>query len=169
MPQPTQENISPLIADLQASGRSVRVVFRCPVSGDQVNASHSVSGQPAASSQMMNTAKRSMMYSLQSAVSSAIRDVFGYNMVGRVASDVARSAVRSATQNTSRNTLSASEQRDAALEAFKKVSNRFVWDNSRGHWISAKAAQDLLSPSSSQCTSRPLYQRRSFGHHTSIR
>lgn len=156
MPQPTQENIAPLIADLQASGRSVRVVFRCPVSGDQVNASHSVSGQAAASSQMMNTAKRSMMYSLQSAVSTAIRDVFGYNMVSRVASDVARSAVQSATQSTSRNSLSASEQRDAALEAFKKVSSRFVWDSSRGHWISAKAAQDLLSPFERQLGEHPV-------------
>ena len=156
MPQPTQENIAPLIADLQSSGRSVRVVFRCPVSGDQVNASHSVTGRPAASSQMMNSAKRSMMYSLQSAVSTAIRDVFGYNMVGRVASDVARSAVRSATQNTSSNSLSASEQRAAALEAFKKVSSRFVWDSNRGHWISAKAAQELLSPFERQLGEHPV-------------
>ena len=155
MPQPTQENIAPIIADLQSSGRSVRVVFRCPVSGDQVNASHSVTGRPAASSQMMNSAKRSMMYSLQSAVSTAIRDVFGYNMVGRVASDVARSAVRSATQNTSSNSLSASEQRAAALEAFKKVSSRFVWDSNRGHWISAKAAQELLSPFERQLGEHP--------------
>ena len=156
MPQPSPENIAPLIADLQASGRRIRVVFRCPVSGDQVNVSHSVNSRPAASSQMMNTAKRSMMYSLQGAVSSAIRDVFGYSMVSRVASDVARSAVQSATQNTSRSQLSDSEQRDAALEAFKTVSSRFVWDSSRGHWISAKAAKELLSPFERQIGEHPV-------------
>ncbi|MFT5679536.1 MAG: hypothetical protein ACI8RZ_000440 [Myxococcota bacterium] len=156
MPQPTHDNIAPLIADLQSSGRSVRVVFRCPVSGDQFNANHSVSGRPAASSQLMNTAKRSMMYSLQRAVSSTIRDVFGYNMVGRVASDVARSAVQSATQNTNRNTLSDAEQRDATLEAFKKVSQKFVWDSNRGHWISAKSAGELLSPFERQLGEHPV-------------
>ena len=156
MPQPTHDNIAPLIADLKSSGRSVRVVFRCPVSGDQVNANHSVPGQAAASSQMMNTAKRSMMYGLQSAVSTAIRDVFGYNMVSRVASDVARSAVRSASQNTNRNSLSASEERDATLEAFKKVSSRFVWDSGRGHWISAKSAKELLSGFERQLGEHPV-------------
>jgi len=156
MPQPTHDNIAPLIADLSSSGRSVRVVFRCPVSGDQVNASHAVSGKPAASSQLMNTAKRSMMYSLQRTLSTTIRDVFGYNMVGRMASDVARSAVQTAAQGTSRNTLSAAEQRDAALEAFKTVSSRFVWDNSRGHWISTKAATELLSPFERQLGAHPV-------------
>jgi hypothetical protein len=156
MPQPTHDNIAPLIADLQSSGRSVRVIFRCPVSGDQVSSSHSVSGRPAASSQIMNTARRSMMYSLQSAVSSAVRDVFGYNMVGRVASDVARSAVHSATQGTTSNSLSAAEQRDATLEAFKKVSSRFVWDSTRGHWISSKAAAELLSPFERQLGEHPV-------------
>ena len=157
MPQPTHDNIAPLIADLQTSGRSVRVVFRCPVSGEQINSSHSVRGQAAASSQIMNTAKRSMMYSLQSTVSRAIRDVFGYNnMVGRVASDVARSAVHSAARTSTRNTLSSSEQREATLEAFKKVSSRFVWDTSRGHWISARAAKDLLSPFEQQLSEHPV-------------
>lgn len=157
MPQPTHDNVAPLVADLQESGRSVRVTFRCPVSGQSVQSSHSVPRNNSTSSQMMDTAKRSAMYGLQSAVSQTLRSVFGYGMVGRVANDVTRQAIYSTARNTtSQNTLSGREKQDAIVEAFKKVSRQFVWDTSRGHWIAAKAAQDLMSPFEQQLANHPL-------------
>lgn len=158
MPQPTHDNIAPLVANLQESGRAVRVTFRCPVSGQTVQSAHSVPRNNTASSQMMKTAKRSMMYGLQSAVNQTIRNVFGYNnMVGRVASDVTRQAMYSAANTAgNQNTLSAREKRDAVVEAFKKVSRQFIWDSNRGHWISAKAAQDLMSPFEQQLANHPV-------------
>ncbi|MFT4976551.1 MAG: tellurite resistance protein [Myxococcota bacterium] len=157
MPQPTHDNIAPLVADLQESGRSVRVTFRCPVSGQSVQSSHSVSRDASSSSQMMNTAKRSMMYGLQSAVSQTIRSVFGYNMVGRVAGDVTRQAMYSATRSaTNQNTLSSSEKQQAVVDAFQKVARQFVWDEGRGHWISSKAAQELMSPFEQQLANHPV-------------
>ncbi|MEL6347363.1 MAG: hypothetical protein AAFV53_29885 [Myxococcota bacterium] len=156
MPQPTYENIAPLIADVQESGRSVRVSFRCPVSNKTVQSSFSMPRDNSTSSRMMDQAKRSMMYSLQSSVSQAIRSVFGYNMVGRVAGDVARQAMYSAASSSNQNTLSRSETQQAILEAFKRVSNQFIWDNSRGHWVSASAAKDLMSPFERQLAEAPI-------------
>jgi len=157
MPQPTHDNVAPLVADLQESGRSVRVTFRCPVSGQSVKSSHSVPRNRNTSAQLTNTAKRSMMYGLQSAVNQTIRSVFGYSTVGRVAGDVARQAMYSATSAaTNQNTLSSSEKRDAVIEAFKKVSRQFVWDSARGHWISAKAATELMSAFEQQLANHPL-------------
>ncbi len=156
MPQPTHDNIAPLITDLQTTGRTVRVTFRCPVSGQSVSSSHAVPRTSNTSSRLAQTAKRSLMYSLQSTISSAIREVFGYNLVGRVASDVARQAVYSAAQTPSQNTLSSAEQQEAVLAAFAKVSSRFIWDSARGHWISAQAAKTLLSPFEQQLSASPI-------------
>lgn len=157
MPQPTYENVAPLVADMRESGRTVQVTFRCPVSGDTVSSSHSVPRDTSTSSQVMQTAQRSMMYGIQSSVSRAISQAFGYNsIVGRVAGDVARQAVYSATSTSNSQSLSAREKQAAVLEAFRKVSSRFVWDNSRAHWISAKAAKELLNPFEQQLSEHPL-------------
>lgn len=157
MPQPTQANIAPLVADVQERGRSVRVTFRCPLSGHTVSASHSMPRSNDMGTQMMNTAKRSMMYSLQSTLSQTIRSVFGHNAVGRVASDVTRQAVYSAARtSTNQNTLSARERQAAILAAFQGVAQQFVWDSNRGHWISSRAAQDQLSPFEQQLANHPV-------------
>ena len=54
---------------------------------------------------------RSISYGIQNTVSQVVRDVFGYNLFGRVAGDIARQTVRQVTTQSS-NQLSTSEVQD---------------------------------------------------------
>jgi len=95
------------------------------------------------------------MYAAQNAISQAIRSVFGYNVFGRVASDVARQTVYSAATNQN-NSLSGAEQQQAIVKAFESVSSRFAWDPKRNSFISASAIQDALSPFDLQLQRAPI-------------
>ena len=113
--QITYDSIAPLIQDVQTQGRSVLVLFVCPVSQAQVKARYNMPRNYSATSRIQQTAQRSFMYAAQNALSQAIRSVFGYNVFGRVASDVARQTMYSAA-NSQRNSLSAAEQQQAIVK-----------------------------------------------------
>ena len=136
--------INPLIANLQEQGRTVHVTFQCPITQKQVSARHYASKDTSMSSRMQDTVSRSAMYSIQNAIGRAIRDIFGYNMFGRIASDLARQTVNH-TSNNVRNSLSQKEKEQAILQAFQSVSKQFAWDNKNMRWIAANAIQDVLS------------------------
>ena len=155
MQQVTYDSIAPLIQDVQTQGRSVLVLFVCPVSQAQIKARYNMPRNHSATSRIQQTAQRSFMYAAQNALSQAIRSVFGYNVFGRVASDVARQTMYSAT-NSQRNSLSAAEQQQAIIKAFESVSSRFAWDPKRNSFISASAIQDALSPFDLQLQSGPI-------------
>jgi len=156
MPEITQENVQPLIANVEAAGRRVAVQFRCPASGQVVPAQYNAG--PKAQNRMAQSAKRSMMYEVRRAVGPMLRSVFGHNVMGRMASQMADSAMRNASSGVSRGSqgLSAAEQKEAILEAFRTVSSQFVWDGSNARWIAASAARDLMSPFELQLADGPV-------------
>ena len=153
--QITYDNIAPLIQNVQVQGRTVQVLFVCPVSQTQVQARYNVPIDNGMGARIQQTAQRSFMYAAQNALSSVIRDVFGYNLFGRVASDVARQTVSSAASNQNRN-LSAAEQQNGVIKAFESVSSRFAWDPNRNSFISASALKDALSPFELQLQQAPI-------------
>ena len=69
-------------------------------------------------SRIQQSAQRSFMYAAQNALSQVIRNMFGYNVFGRVASDVTRQTMYATMNNSNRN-LSAAEQQQAVIQAFK--------------------------------------------------
>lgn len=147
--------ITPLIVDLNVQGRSVNVVFQCPLSGEKKSARQHVSQKRTMGSQIQKSVQRNTMYAVQNMLSQVIRSVFGYNMIGRVASDVTRQTVYSAN-NAVRNSLSKSEKEQAVINAFQSVSRQFTWDKANQRWISAKVAKDSLSPFEQQQQQFPV-------------
>lgn len=147
--------IAPLIIDLNTQGRSVNVIFQCPISGEKTSARQHVTQQRTMGSQIQQSVQRNTMYAVQNMLSQVIRSVFGYNLLGRVASDVTRQTVYSA-DNAMRNSLSKSEREQAVVDAFQSVIRKFTWDKANNRWISAKAAQDTLSPFEQQQQQFPV-------------
>ena len=155
MQTPTYESLSSIIADVKNNGRSVQVRFVCPVSQKQVQARYTMPTNNSMGARAQQTAQRSFMYAAQNAVSQVLRNVFGYNLFGRVASDVARQTMHTAASNSSRS-LSAAEQKEAVVQAFLTVSSQFAWDGKRSSWISASALKDALSPFDLQLQEHPI-------------
>ena len=145
MTTPTYNNVQPLVQSIDVRGRMIQVRFACPVSGQTVDARYNVPRDNSMGSRVSQQMKRNLMWSLQSAVASAIRSTMGHNIAGRMASDVARSAMTGVQQQVNSNTLSAREQSAALVEAFRSVQSQFVWDAQRATWISHSAMGEAMS------------------------
>lgn len=160
MPDISWDNVQPLVADSQVSGRSVRVTFRCPVSGRNMPASGSVPPDTSITGRVASQAKRSFFNELRWAVSRSIRSALGYNFLGRIAADVVGGAVDAAVRGSPASSgLSEAERQRAIVEAFRAVQGRFVWDGTRGRWIGADAAQQAMSTFEQQLAKAPLNER----------
>ena len=149
------EHINPLIVDIKEHGRSLQILFQCPVSGTQVSSRASAARNNSSGNQVKRTAERSMMYAVQRALSQVIRDVFGHSTLGRVASDITRQTVSSASSKVM-NGLSRQEKDAAILEAFKKVERQFSWSEDKQLWMSASAVSELLSDFDQQKQRYPI-------------
>lgn len=157
MPEITYENVAPLVFSTQQSDRTLRFAFRCPVSGNTVESSYTLPKDNSMSTRVATTAKRSLLSQVRWSVSRAIRQAFGHGVIGRIVGDVvgsmADSMARGATEGSS---ISDGERRSAAVEAFKRVSRSFVWDDKGERWISTQAAKDTLSAFEQQLAAGPI-------------
>lgn len=140
----TLQYIEPLIADIQEHGRSLQVVFECPVSGTRVSSRATAARSNSASSQLKKTTERSMMYAVQRALSQVVRDVFGHGTLGRVASDITRQTVSNASSKVM-NGLSRQEKESTIIEAFKRVERQFSWHEEKGLWMASTAVAEICS------------------------
>ena len=158
MPDITYENVHPLISDMKVAGRTARFVFRCPASGATVQAAHTIPQDTSASSQFASRATRSLGYEVKRNVSMMLRRAFGYGFAGRMAGDMASAVVNSAPVGSTGGpaALNDKEQRAAAVEAFRSVSAQFMWDDKHARWISAHAAEELMSPFERQLAAAPV-------------
>lgn len=157
MPEITYENVAPLIFSTQQSDRTLRFAFRCPVSGTTVESSFTLPRDTSLSTRVAATAKRSLLSQVRWSVSRAIRQAFGYSMIGRIIGDVVGSVADGMTRSVPDTvSVSDSERRTAAVEAFKRVSRSFVWDDKSDRWISTQAAKETLSAFEQQLAAGPI-------------
>ena len=92
-------------------------------------------------SEVARVAGRSLFYNLQNALSRLIYSLLGRGMVGSAVSSAARSASYGVKTDTL--VVRSAQKKKAAVEAFRTVQSRFVWN--AGRWISAQAAKQELS------------------------
>ena len=101
------------------------MVFQCPISGHQVSSRASAQRNTSLGDQVKKSTERSVLSAVQRALSQAIREVFGHNTFGRMASsDITRQTVYTASSKMM-NGLSRQEKEHAIIEAFKKVERQF--------------------------------------------
>lgn len=137
MPEITFETIHPLVEQEDVSGHSVTVIFRCPVSGQQIRGSASVVQERGVGREVKRSIWRNMRYSL----SSVVRSMFGYSVAGQIGSAVAYSAMSGAEGQGAR--PSEAQVKQAIVDAFKGVANQFAWDASGQRWVSATVFREL--------------------------
>lgn len=152
MSQSIYQAVQPLIAHAEQQGSTMRVVFRCPVSGQEVESSAGLRTGNSMTDRMAQSAKRSLMWSVRSAIASAVRSALGSGILGNAAASVSRDAM-SAGEDRIR--YSEDDKRDAVERAFQAVAGRFVWDTQQGRYIAAQAAGDVLTDFMRQLQAAP--------------
>lgn len=148
------QNILPLIDDSEVRGRTAMFVFHCPVSGHRVRARFMKPLESSAASKVAAQARRSAWNEAQRGVLGMLRSVLGTGAASRVAQQAAGSAMRSAGQAMGSDSFSSEEKEDAAVGAFRSVSNQFTWTGDR--WMSNRAAAELMSDFERQMASHPI-------------
>lgn len=139
MPEPTFDLVKPLIARTDSDGSYVQVVFRCPVSEDEIPASARITESTGSS--FKKEMKRSLWRNVRWSLSRMMYSVFGYGVGGAIGSTVADTA---ASMGESRqHQASEGELKDAVMDAFKSVQGRFAWDASNNRYVSASVFKEL--------------------------
>lgn len=115
----------------------MQVVFRCPVQGTQVQSHAALRKGDSTSSKVTASVKRSIGWSIKSALARTVRQALGYGIAGSLAGDAVYSASSGAGGTTKFND---SEKQQAIVDAFNSVRSSFAWDSAGNRFISAEAA-----------------------------
>ncbi|MCP4444464.1 MAG: TerB family tellurite resistance protein [Myxococcales bacterium] len=143
----------PLIAQATPDGATMRVTFRCPVTGTTVEAYATMQASDGVGSRAKAGVKRGLMWSLRGAVASAARQAVGGGMAGSMASGAAYGA----TSNVGSSTSFSEEQKKAAMvEAFESVRGQFAWDAANNRFISVQAASEVMTEFARQLEAAPV-------------
>ena len=137
-------HIEPLIVNLQEQGRSVQVMFQCPMTGHQFSGRASATRDHSLGSKVKKNTQQSLLYAAPRALRQVLREVFGHNSFGRIASDVTRRTMYSASSKMM-NGLSTKEKEQAIVKAFESVRQNFRWDETHLRWISKQAHSETVS------------------------
>lgn len=154
MSQISYDTIHPLIARAEQEGTAMRVTFRCPVSGQEVEASAGLRAANTVGNRVAQSAKRSLMWSVRGAIAGAVRRAFGHGMLGSMASSAARGAMSSTSGSTT--SFSDSDKQDAMVRAFESVASQFAWDAPNNRFISAQAAGEVMPELMKQLGTAPV-------------
>lgn len=122
----------------------MQVSFRCPVTSKTVEATGHLQHSNTMGGQVTSRAKRSVMWSIRSALRRSIRSALGYGIAGRLAADMASGATDGMTRGSSQS-YSEAEQKDAIVRAFESVSRSFMWDAQNNRYISLEAAGAVMT------------------------
>ncbi|MCA9514602.1 MAG: TerB family tellurite resistance protein [Myxococcales bacterium] len=148
----TYDLIAPLVAQEDVSGRTVSVIFQCPVSGRQVRSSAQVVEDRGKA--IGKEMKRSLWRNLRWSMMSTMRSMFGYGLAGHVGAAVADTALSS--QDYRHYQPSEAEVKQATVDAFVNVQQQFAWDASGQRFVSAQVFRELQTEFATLVQSQPL-------------
>ena len=140
MTQVSYETISPIVLRTSVAGGRLTAVFRCPISGDTFEATVPLKGEGDSDASPFSGAP------LRAAMSRFLRGVF-------------RGESQEVEATETQEALTEDEREQAVLRAFNAVSNRFVWDASQEHWLSARVAVGVVPEFTRQLAEFPLETR----------
>ncbi len=142
----TYDSIQMLVDSAEVAGRTVRCVFSCPVTRKKVESTGRIPEEvgPELAEKLDDL---SLSGRVRSALASVIWDVL---RVGRAP------GAGDADEGEGEGAVDEQRKRAGILDAFKKVSHRFVFDPQAREWLWAAGAGDLLNPFAVQLNDAPI-------------
>lgn len=144
----TYASLEPLIVRTTNEGRTVAVVFQCPVTGFKVASQSIMAAEGGLTlSHQADLAKRYATHSVRQSVGRTVSQMLG----GGYAGMMARNATMKASQGAARSQAAGGgrerifdeeDRQDAIVRAFRQVQDQFRWDAGRGGWVAASAPVD---------------------------
>lgn len=147
--------IEPLVSHRNVQGRHLMVTFTCPISGTHVQARYTAPQDTGLASAVSRQAQSTLVYEVRRQVLSMLYQVLGHGVAGRMATSVAGTALNQLPAGASGpQSLSASEQAEGLVEAFRSVGSRFAWVGDR--WVLQEAAGQVRGAMEQQLATAPV-------------
>lgn len=148
-------DIEPLIANKTVEGTKLHIEFQLVGSDDIIESSAPIRRGRDTKSKTVSRVKRTAAMQARMATSRVMRRALGSGMIGRTANIGFNTASRDAIQNTQN---SKKDVENACVEAFLKVKDYFVLDESTGNWGQAPTPPPprKMSPFEDQATNSPI-------------
>ncbi len=127
-PEITYDLIEPLIVSEEVDGRQVHCQFALPGSVEVFESSAGMKRERSLGSSVKRNLTRNLSNEARRTASRLLRSVFGGGFLGRTAAQTVNTASRESTRSL-QNSFSKSQRQAAVVEAFKKVSSNFLYDN----------------------------------------
>lgn len=157
MPRSIYEAIQPLVAHAEQQGSTMCVVFRCPVSGHEVEAGAAL--RRGGATDRPGSIARGLSWSLRGGIAGTVRSAFAQAIVdnkhritqyvrqldllgsGAPGSGIAtRASASPETHDDQALRYSEHDRREAVECAFHAVADRFLWDAGQGRYVAAPPA-----------------------------
>ncbi len=137
MPKVNYDNVEPNIAEVDVDGTEVRVKWKCPVSGSVVCESSAAMKPATSTARAASTqVKKTLLYEVMVAFNRFISSTFG-GTAGRIAASATTMARAGADRAVGKPVYNTATEHAAVVDAFRKVENRFKWDEDRELFINA--------------------------------
>jgi hypothetical protein len=166
-PDPTYDDLVPLIAAIDDSGAQLLVTFRCPVTGNEVQAR---GDWPQAGLKGKATRQASATASaiVRDRLASSIRRATMGSGFGAMGAHAATGALLGKGATTNKTPDRSEEAKHAAVvDAFESVVDLFGWDETGGRWVAASAVPAPAPGSPAAAGASGMSGRAAFFAHVS--
>jgi uncharacterized membrane protein YebE (DUF533 family) len=138
MPQPSYEQLSPLISTQELRDNTIYVTFQCPVTGRhaQSSAACETGGR---TQRWVQSLKGRAASQLRWSLANMVRSALGGGYLGRTGSSMVHEATSGATSAPK---PTQSQRRAAVVQAFRQVQGQFAWSAARGGFVHISAEPD---------------------------
>lgn len=134
----TYDQIEPNIAEVDTEGPTVKVVWKCPISGEVVGKSNATMTVDPTVTQIKTGVARTFVMSGVPAIVQSIARAFGFGSLGmRVTQAVVTPASYSVAGKMTAVKYTDAMRRKAVVAAFAAVEKQFRWDEDRGMFVKA--------------------------------
>jgi hypothetical protein len=134
MPPVTYDLIEPNVAELDAVGDRVNVVWKCPVSGSVVGESYGIMQRNQTSDAVKAAVTKSIVGSILQSILETVASSVG-GMTGKVARAAAIPTAQGVIRAGTAPKYTEAMRRKAVVDAFKAVESKFHWDEDRGMFV----------------------------------
>lgn len=129
----TYDQLKPLIVSEEVDNRQVYVQFALPGSDEVFDAQSTVSRDSSMTGRVKEQVSRQVANQARRGLSSMLRGILGGGFLGRTATQVVNTSTRESTRNMV-NAPSRGQIEEAVVNAFRRVSRNFSYDDATGEW-----------------------------------
>ena len=149
----TYEKLANNIAEENAEGGTMHVVFKCPLTDKSFEASAQMRAASGVGARVKQRAKREILQQAKRSIMRGLRGLFGGGRIGSAVGSMGHASMARGSMGAS---YGKTEKQQGVVDAFKSIAGRFAWSDEKSAFVSAADLEGLLSAYDIQLSKGPV-------------